>query len=87
MLRPRKRKYSTEELEARWAERDARNEQYRKELEGQAAQARLEHIAIVEKALVEAKSDLSVFEVASVAVDALQASGIVFARMGDWEDW
>lgn len=74
------------EQEAKWAERDRRREAYEAELTAQEARHRAEHASTVYEALKArwpSRADLGeLYDYAEVAVDALIASGVVFARIG-----
>ena len=75
--------------EAKWAERDRRIKLYEAELAQQAADHRREHVETVYNALVarwgcDPAPRHRLY--AEAAVDALMESGVVFARLGSWDD-
>lgn len=73
----------SDELTARWAERDRRREDAERRT-GEARQAhRDRHVTIVEQALTAKLSGFGQRQVAEVAVDALLDAGVVFAYMGN----
>lgn len=79
--------------EAKWAEREARWAAQEAQMNAQAAKTRAKHVATVYEALVAAEHNananhalLTWQDMAAVAVDALEASGVVFATMGSWDE-
>lgn len=73
---------------AKWAERDAKREAFEAEMAAQAERHRQDHIDIVVKALSEKgrlKAGGECVKYARIAIDALLADGVVFARLGPSE--
>ena len=78
---------TNEEWDAMWAERDARRERHDAWMSAQADAERNRLVSVVEASLKERCAPCAPFDiVAHVAVAALEADGVVFARMGSWED-
>jgi hypothetical protein len=76
----------SDELTARWAERDRRREEAEWRTEEARRAHRDRHVAIVERALAARLSGFGQRQVAEVAVDALLDAGVVFAYMGNCDD-
>ena len=72
-------------VRAKWAERDRKREAFEAEMAAQAEASRQGHIDLVANALAEKarlKPGGECRKYARIAIDALLADGVVFARMG-----
>lgn len=75
------------EWDAKWAERDARRDRHEAYMNAQAEAERNRLVGVVEAALTEWSAPCASFAtVADFAIAALEADGVVFARLGSWED-
>ena len=76
-------------MEAKWAEREARWAAQEAQMNAQAAKTRAKHVATVYEVLVarwgcDPARRHKLY--AEAAIDALEASGVVFATIGSWEE-